>query len=205
MKRIGVCIVFLLCLFGLEMVKSEGITEDLQNNLLRLHIIANSDSENDQKIKLDVRDALLKMGEYDEQKLSKTANGMLEDLKTGYRAKICYRSRYVPVKSYKNIALPEGEYACLDVILGEGRGENWWCIAYPPLCFTEAVSGEMRRPNREREICRTPTRSVGRSRHRGALEPDVGRLRRIQPQLRHPEHHLRFRRPRCRRFCAETL
>ncbi|MBQ6907192.1 MAG: stage II sporulation protein R [Clostridia bacterium] len=143
MKRIGVCIVFLLCLFGLEMVKSEGITEDLQNNLLRLHIIANSDSENDQKIKLDVRDALLKMGEYDEQKLSKTANGMLEDLKTGYRAKICYRSRYVPVKSYKNIALPEGEYACLDVILGEGRGENWWCIAYPPLCFTEAVSGEM--------------------------------------------------------------
>lgn len=143
MKKISIFVVFLVCIFGLGMVKSERIMENLQENLLRLHIIANSNSEKDQKIKLDVRDRLLDSGEYDVKKLSEIANVTLSELKAGYGAEICYRKRYVPVKSYKNIALPAGEYTCLDIVLGEGAGENWWCIAYPPLCFTEAVSGEM--------------------------------------------------------------
>ena len=49
----------------------------------------------------------------------------------------------MPEKEYKNIRLPEGKYTCLKVVLGEGMGENWWCIAYPPLCFCEEVFGEM--------------------------------------------------------------
>ena len=49
----------------------------------------------------------------------------------------------MPEKEYKNIRLPEGIYDCIKVVLGEGKGENWWCIAYPPLCFTEEVFGEM--------------------------------------------------------------
>ena len=143
MKKISIISVFFLCLFGMGIIKSAQIQEDLRENVIRLHIIANSDSDYDQKIKLNVRDGLLKMGEYDAEKLSETANNMLEDLKTGYGAKVCYKNRYVPVKTYKNIALPEGDYTCLDIVLGKGLGENWWCIAYPPLCFTEALSGEM--------------------------------------------------------------
>lgn len=141
MKKITILIAFLLCLFAVEMVKSAQIQENLSENLIRLHIIANSNSEFDQKIKLDVRDELLKAGTYDAEKLKETANAFLKS--TGYGAEVCYRKRYVPEKRYKNISLPEGEYTCLDVILGTGGGENWWCVAYPPLCFTEAVTGEL--------------------------------------------------------------
>ena len=141
MRKINIIASFLMCLFALEMVKSAQIQENLSDNLVRLHIIANSNSEFDQKIKLDVRDELLKSGTYDADKLKERANAILQS--AGYGAEVYYRKRYVPEKSYKNIALPEGVYTCLDVVLGKGEGENWWCVAYPPLCFTEAVSGEM--------------------------------------------------------------
>ena len=143
MNKMGIFIVFLLCLFGLEMVKTEQIQDNLQDNLLRLHIIANSNTDFDQQIKLNIRDKLLDLGSLDKNKLLETANVELSKLNAGYGAEISYRKRYVPQKSYKNIALPEGVYTCLDVVLGQGAGENWWCIAYPPLCFTEAVTGEM--------------------------------------------------------------
>lgn len=141
MKKFTIFIAFLVCLFAVEMVKSAQIQENLSENLIRLHIIANSNSEADQKIKLDVRDGLLKAGTYDTVRLKEQANAILQG--AGYGAEVYYRKRYVPEKSYKNIALPEGIYTCLDVVLGKGEGENWWCVAYPPLCFTEAVSGEM--------------------------------------------------------------
>ena len=143
MKKTGIFMIFLLCLFAAEVVKTEEIQENLQENLLRLHIIANSNSSYDQQIKLDIRDKLLDLGSYDKDKLYKTANDELLKLDADYGAEVTYKKRYVPKKEYKNIALPEGVYTCLDVVLGRGAGENWWCIAYPPLCFTEAVVGEM--------------------------------------------------------------
>ena len=143
MKKTGVFLIFFLCFFAAEMVKSYGIQQDLRENLLRLHIIANSDSAYDRKIKLDVRDRLIMSGSYDIDALSAQANALLHDMNAGYSARVCLQNRYVPQKVYKNVALPEGEYTCIDVILGRGKGENWWCIAYPPLCFTEVVTGEM--------------------------------------------------------------
>ncbi len=143
MKKTGVFLIFLLCFFAAEMVKSYGIQQDLKKNLLRLHIIANSNSISDQKIKLAVRDRLILSKSYDTDVLSEQANALLRDMNAGYSARVCLQNRYVPQKVYKNIALPEGEYTCIDVILGRGKGENWWCIAYPPLCFTESVTGEM--------------------------------------------------------------
>ena len=143
MKKMGIFMIFLLCVFGIEMIKTEEVQENLQDNLLRLHIIANSNSNYDQQIKLDIRDKLLGLGSYDRDKLYMAANTELLRINAGYGAEVSYKKRYVPQKSYKNIALPEGVYTCLDVVLGKGAGENWWCIAYPPLCFTEAVTGEM--------------------------------------------------------------
>ena len=143
MRKAGVIITFLVCAFALGMVKSGSIQSDLQKNLVRLHITANSNSEYDQNIKLAVRDELIKSGSYDLEKLEERANAALSDLSAGYGAEVCYKKRFVPQKTYKNIALPEGIYNCIDVVLGKGGGENWWCVAYPPLCFTEAVSGEM--------------------------------------------------------------
>lgn len=158
MKKIAVIIMFLLCLFAVEMVKSAQIQENLSENLIRLHIIANSNSEADQKTKIAVRDGLLKAGTYDAQKLKEQANAILQN--AGYGAEVYYRKRYVPQKSYKNIALPEGIYTCLDVVLGEGAGENWWCVAYPPLCFTEAVAGEMSRDAKKALASRLSSESL---------------------------------------------
>lgn len=143
MKKTGTVMIFLLCILGIGMVKTEQIQENLENNLLRLHIIANSDSDYDQQIKLNIRDKLLDSGSLEREELLQAANAELSKLNAGYGAEVCYKKRYVPQKSYKNIALPEGTYTCLDVVLGRGEGENWWCIAYPPLCFTEAIAGEM--------------------------------------------------------------
>ena len=135
-------LIIMVCLFSLEMVKSAEIQGELSKNFLRLHIIANSDSEYDQEVKLAVRDGLLGLGSYDKKKLKDAAEAILLSKNAGYGAEISLRDRYVPQKTYKNIALPEGQYTCLDVILGNGGGENWWCVAYPPLCFTEALTGE---------------------------------------------------------------
>ena len=85
----------------------------------------------------------MESGEYDIDALDETANSTLKTLGADYSAKTVYRTRFVPEKQYKNLALPEGIYRCIDVVLGEGNGENWWCVAYPPLCFTEAVVGEL--------------------------------------------------------------
>ena len=94
MKKTGIFIIFLLCLFGLEMVKTEQIQDNLQENLLRLHIIANSNTDFDQQIKLNIRDKLLDLGSLDKNKLLETANAELSKLNTGYGAEVSYRKRY---------------------------------------------------------------------------------------------------------------
>ena len=105
-----------------------------------------------------MRDGLLKAGTYDAEILRERANTILQN--AGYGAEVYYRKRYVPEKSYKNIALPEGVYTCLDVVLGKGEGENWWCVAYPPLCFTEAVSGEMSKEAKKALAARLSSESL---------------------------------------------
>lgn len=130
--------------------------DDIEESVLRMHIIANSDSEEDVKIKLMVRDEILAQlsGELSEQstieqilaeipKIELTANRVLKENETAYRAHIKAEITDIPRKEYDGIVLPKGEYAAIRVILGEGEGENWWCVAYPPLCFTEAVTGEL--------------------------------------------------------------
>ena len=143
MKKIGTILVFAICFFAAEMAESDKIQRELQENLLRLHIIANSDSERDRQVKLAVRDGLIELGDYNTERLKTRADDVLKEEAAGYTANVCYRKRHVPKKIYKNIVLPEGIYTCIDVVLGRGEGEHWWCIAYPPLCFSEAVSGEM--------------------------------------------------------------
>lgn len=143
MKKISFIIMLFVCFFGLEMVNSAGIQEDLAENLLRMHIIANSDSDFDQAVKLKVRDRVLEGKTYDLKEIERIANRTLKKENAGYYAVACFEKSYVPKKEYKNISLPEGYYNCLNIRLGNGEGKNWWCVAYPPLCFSEAVIGEL--------------------------------------------------------------
>lgn len=126
---------------------SDNVQTDLQDNLTRLHIIANSDSEADQTVKLKVRDAALNqirekinsengieniINELPE--LEKTANKTLSENGFNYTAKALYGKFDFPQKTYKNMTLPAGEYYGVRIILGNGEGHNWWCVLYPPLC-----------------------------------------------------------------------
>lgn len=143
MKKLFIPVFF--CIFALSFIYATEIQADISENLLRMHIIANSNSQYDQSIKLFVRDELLKSTTEnpDLSQLTQEANTALSKAGAGYNAYIKTERCYVPEKEYKNIKLPEGVYNCIKVVLGNGSGENWWCVAYPPLCFTEDVFGDM--------------------------------------------------------------
>lgn len=145
MKYFCLLLISIFSLLGISGVYADNIHTDLSENLLRLHVIANSNSKEDQEIKLKVRDEILKVTstDTDKTKIDAVVNETLESLGADYKGKTSIVRTFVPEKEYKSIRLPEGVYNCINVVLGSGKGENWWCIAYPPLCFTEEVFGEL--------------------------------------------------------------
>lgn len=124
---------------------SKDVEDDLKSGIVRLHIIAGSDSEYDQAIKLEVRDAVLEAvgadmpeGEAELAALAEdTANAVLDESGCGYEAEAEYGVFMFPEKTYKGLSLPAGEYEGVRVVLGSGEGRNWWCVMYPPLCVED--------------------------------------------------------------------
>ena len=121
---------------------------------LRLHIIANSDSKEDQEVKLMVRDRILEttgdqmrtVQTQEEAKeyisthldlIEREANAVLEEEGFSYRADAWIGISEFPDKSYGGVVYPAGEYEALKVTLGDGLGQNWWCVVFPPLCLTQ--------------------------------------------------------------------
>ena len=140
-----------------EVKKISTASEDYKNKLIRFHVIANSDSDEDQNLKLKVRDAVI---DYLQPKLElsssieesetiiKSEYKELENisknivLENGYKYDISVGIDYstFPTKQYSNVVLPAGEYKALRIIIGEGKGKNWWCVMFPPLCFVDEQS-----------------------------------------------------------------
>ncbi len=135
-----------------------SVQKDLSDELLRLHVVANSDSEYDQAVKLHVRDEILNTSRQNfseaenkeacrkkllssKKEIEKTAAAALSDCGADYGVQVSMERAYIPRKSYDGIVLPEGSYESMVVRLGKAEGKNWWCVVYPPLCFTEEVSG----------------------------------------------------------------
>ncbi len=133
---------------------SEGLSEDI----FRLHILANSDSDEDQALKLKVRDAVLAhmktltKNTSDKQsviEMSKThivdfkkiAEKVIQENGYQYNVNIEIGNFYFPTKYYGNISLPAGNYDALKIEIGEAKGQNWWCSLFPPLCFVSISSG----------------------------------------------------------------
>lgn len=125
----------------------------LADKVIRLHVIANSDSQADQALKLQVRDRILaEAGDLFAQGESRaqaeaTLVARLEDIavagaetvgEMGYDYPVTAsveHNVWFPTKEYTDFALPAGEYTALRVVIGEGSGENWWCVVFPPLCL----------------------------------------------------------------------
>ncbi len=152
MKKLLSITLLALSIFAYMAVYATTIQSELSDNLLRFHILANSDSEHDQGIKLAVRDYVSKglagetlspdSSEY-AKRVEQLANEYLANNNIEYSAVATKECVYIPQKSYKDITLPSGNYNAIKLSLGEGKGENWWCVAYPSLCFNEAYEGSL--------------------------------------------------------------
>ena len=137
-----------------------GNCNRVRDSVLRLHIIANSDAEDDQALKLKVRDALLTLSA-DYFKNCKTrddseiaAKAHLEDLKAeaqrvinengyDYNVSVSVGEAFFGTRRYDKFTLPAGNYDALRVVIGEGRGHNWWCVMFPPVCLPAATGAQI--------------------------------------------------------------
>lgn len=151
MKKIAVSILSGLLITTGIVGYSEELSEEISSEVIRLHIIAQSNSESDQKIKLAVRDAVLeKMQDFESEDEIKNnlnlfedvANKVLKENGFEYKARAEFGRFDFPTKYYDNFALPKGEYDAVRVKLGKAEGENWWCVLFPPLCMVDAATEE---------------------------------------------------------------
>lgn len=125
----------------------------LADKVIRLHVIANSDSETDQALKLEVRDRILEeaaevfsgSGTVAEAaaaiqaalpRLEEAGREVVRETGYGYAVSVSLEDNvWFPTKEYTDFALPQGSYTALRVVIGEGKGRNWWCVVFPPLCL----------------------------------------------------------------------
>ena len=130
--------------------------DEIRNKVLRMHVIANSDEDYDQELKLKVRDAVLNEGrelfdgsltadDAEEkiipniERLEKIALKTIKDEGYDYDVKIYVVNEFFKTRVYDNsVTLPAGEYTAVKVVIGEGKGKNWWCVMFPPMCLPAA-------------------------------------------------------------------
>lgn len=141
-----------------EITKIEACSYDYKEKLIRFHVIANSDTDEDQELKLKVRDAVIAYlqpklensksieeseviikNEYDN--LKKISKKIISKNGYDYSVKIGLQYSDFPAKQYSSVVLPAGKYKALKIIIGEGKGKNWWCVMFPPLCFVDEQNG----------------------------------------------------------------
>lgn len=159
-------IVITMLLSSLLAIKSSSYSDAIQicnnSDVLRLHIIANSDSDEDQRVKLLVRDAVLEfernsteaafvsnMNDAEEILLNngdgllKAVRNVLAQNNAPYDAQIIIGDFDFPDRTYGNRLYPEGTYRAVRILLGTAQGRNWWCVMFPPLCIVETQNGEI--------------------------------------------------------------
>lgn len=138
---------FSLCLGTWAQAKQSS----LSSSLVRLHVIAVSDDEYEQALKLRVRDGVLsyispklrdvKSAQQAQEIIKSELDGIkaaAESSAEGRSVEVTLSQEYYPTRNYEKFSLPAGKYQSLRVILGEGEGHNWWCVVFPPLCISAA-------------------------------------------------------------------
>ncbi len=153
-------LLFVLFIFVSAHSYTKAVCSNLQNSVFRLHVIANSDSLEDQNLKYLVRDKILEYinkistnaSSKDEimqistehlNNIKDIALQTVQDNGYNYTVKVSIGNYVFPSKTYGNITLPPGYYDALKIEIGQGKGQNWWCVMFPPLCFVDATSGVM--------------------------------------------------------------
>lgn len=144
-----------------------AVSSGISDSVFRLHVIANSDSDEDQALKLKVRDSLLEYmnslcsSTSSKEEAMRIANEHIDDFTKiaqdviaqngyNYSVDVSVGSFAFPTKEYGDVSLPAGTYDALRVKIGSASGHNWWCVMFPPLCFVDVSSGIV--PDESKEI-----------------------------------------------------
>lgn len=142
------------------------LQKGIASNIIRFHVRAESDSKEDQWLKLQVKEAVLayispvlsKSQSVDESRqllynesenIRNVAAATLRSLGDESDINVYFENCYFPMKTYGDMTFPPGEYEAFRVDIGEAQGKNWWCVLYPPLCFVDAVYGEVPEESKE--------------------------------------------------------
>lgn len=142
-----------ICLFILNS-NFKSTEAALASNVIRFHVLANSDEVYDQKLKLKVRNRIIKEMEhffdtngditsarcavlYNIETIEGFAKDEIEKNGYSYDVRVSLGNSYFPTKNYGEIVLPEGNYEALKIEIGKAEGQNWWCVLFPPLCFVD--------------------------------------------------------------------
>ena len=158
----GIILLFLLGLFTVLPIHGE---QEVYDSVVRLHVLANSDSEQDQALKLQVRDEVLRVTEpllvgcgsreQAEQILQEhmgdieaAAQAVVTGQGYDYPVSVLLGKEEYPTRTYENCCFPSGTYVSLRVFIGEAEGQNWWCVLFPPLCLS-AASAEGEQSNED--------------------------------------------------------
>lgn len=157
-RIILIFLLFFIYIFISAFSYANEVCVDIANNIFRLHVIANSDTDVDQNLKYIVRDNVLefvntlsnevdskediiKIVTKDLSKIQEIAQQTVFDNGFNYNVNVEVGNFAFPTKKYGDITLPPGYYDALRIEIGEAKGQNWWCVMFPPLCFVDITSG----------------------------------------------------------------
>lgn len=162
-KIIYTAFLILLLLFAYVIIcansYASAISSDISSSVFRLHVIANSNSDEDQNLKYIVRDkvleymnTLLDTNVSSKEEIIKVVSDNLDDFRSiaqntvyesgyDYKVNVEIGDFTFPTKTYGDISLPSGSYDALRISIGNANGKNWWCVMFPPLCFIDVSSG----------------------------------------------------------------
>ena len=159
--KIGFFLIAFFFIFGVLTgiyINTDMALADVPEKIIRLHVVANSDSPIDQQLKLQVRDKIISSmsgrleGLKDISEVKSIVQGSLAEIEAAarevieenrklYGVKAAFTEMDFPTRAYGNITLPAGTYQALNIVIGEGKGKNWWCVMFPPLCFIDVAHG----------------------------------------------------------------
>lgn len=139
-------------LFG-SLSYTNDASNDISTKVLRMHVLANSNSINDQRLKIAVKNNILKstqklftdcdnleesieIAQSNTELIKASAQEMIKKYNKNYDVKVYVDNEFFDVREYKDFTLPSGNYNTVKVVIGEGKGKNWWCVMYPAVCIS---------------------------------------------------------------------
>ncbi len=142
LKRFEIAFALALVFVIIVSAAQGAVQRDIADKIVRLHVLANSDSAEDQALKMKVRDAVVKEINPDDTevtdglllRLERAARRTVRENGYDYRVEVTRREMFFDTRVYDGFSLPSGDYDAVRVVIGDGAGKNWWCVLFPPMC-----------------------------------------------------------------------